>query len=58
MSVKDYLSVITGGLSIIISLILILISFRMKNKKRIFPVRLTALIILVLGLLSLFELFD
>lgn len=58
MSVKDYLSVISGSLAVLIALVIILISFKAKYKSRILSLRLTALILIILGVLSLFELLD
>lgn len=58
MSIKDYLAIISGSLAVIIALILLLISFKAKYRRRIFTFRLAATILSILGLLSLLELVD
>jgi hypothetical protein len=55
MTIKDYLSVISGSLAFIIALIIILTSFKTKYRSRILTLRLTAFILFVLGSLSLIE---
>lgn len=55
MTIKDYLSIISGSLAFIIALIIILISFKTKYRSRILTLRLTAFILFVLGSLSLVE---
>lgn len=52
VTIKDYLALISGSLSVIISLILIMLSTKLKYKSRIYPLRVTAFILLFLGILS------
>lgn len=58
MTIKDYLSIISGALSFIIALIIILISFQTKYRSMILTLRLTAFILFVLGSLSLVEIIN
>lgn len=48
-TVIEYLSLIAGGLAYIISLILIVISLKLKYKSNILPLRIVAVILIVLG---------
>lgn len=56
-TIHDYLAIIAGSLAVLIALVIILISFRGKYKSSVFTMRLTAVILIVLGVLSLSELF-
>ena len=57
ISIKDYLGLISGSLSIIIALILMMLSFKLKYKSRIYPLRVTAVILVLLGILSIISIF-
>jgi hypothetical protein len=57
MTIKDYLSLIAGSLSIIMALIIIVISFKVKYRSRILALRLTAFVLIVLGALVTYSIF-
>lgn len=57
MTIKDYLSLIAGSLSVIMALIIVLISFKTKYKSRILTLRFTAVVLIVLGLLVTYSIF-
>jgi hypothetical protein len=57
MTIKDYLSLIAGSLSVIMALIIIVISFKVKYRSRILALRLTSFVLIVLGALVTYSIF-
>jgi hypothetical protein len=57
MTIKDYLSLIAGSLSVIMALIIIVISFKVKYRSRILGLRLTAFVLIILGALVTYSIF-
>lgn len=57
MTIKDYLSLIAGSLSVIMALIIIVISFKVKYRSRILTLRFTAFVLIVLGALVTYSIF-
>lgn len=53
----EYLGLISGLLTIITALILVLLSFKLKYKSRIYPLRVTATILVFLGIVSIIGMF-